>query len=688
MAKCVCIKYNGKLLAPTPMISLTRSFQDVAGRHVGSTLSVQLQGKIVRGTVPGSAQRANYIASYPCVGVTPTDIVGLAGDEINGLLYEEDKLRQVFIATTGQLYTDYTQSQNLGLTPANNVVPDIQTNKFELSIVSNEPGVTSPVIVIEGYGRVTNYNSTSESYINTIDYTVDIDIEEHKSLFNNNDTRYLLSSYTDTLNIEPLSDFAPFDANDLALNAYFGVAYNNSNRDYKADQSRPKFNISRTISAVGKHSNNPYSNNKVQNQGRSLGVGIGSAFSNARYYVLDRLKHLPTELFMTNGYMTTNRVKVINADESGGSFSITETSLAVHADFHPRFIDDWTAEVSFDGSFLQTIRINGTIKGLETYGDNIKNENASIMDGSQPGSWANTQNGANPSASLEDIHSYARSLPSVIRPQDPSASYIGSPTTSPLNTTNAALNYLSPVPVANNPTIVNAPGEFKIGKYQNAIQGMFWLKNSDHPYRSPIFRRAELFAYASNLNNQITNPYKWLNSTQAISERSTLPSNAYVLQLNPIPISMTESHRKSVGEIDYSFEFNNRPLNLIQGSISESLTVNDTFPTQQIAEIFVLGRKLGPVLQDLGTVTSSSREVTLEVVIPRPRMIGQRLIFPTNIFTAATGLVEQLNPKYTFGTLSAGGTNIKSYIKNDTHNYNPLEGRLSITKSWIWQRAK
>jgi hypothetical protein len=149
---------------------------------------------------------------------------------------------------------------------------------------------------------------------------------------------------------------------------------------------------------------------------------------------------------------------------------------------------------------------------------------------------------------------------------------------------------------------------------------------------------------------------------------------------------MTESHRKSVGEIDYSFEFNNRPLNLIQGSISESLTVNDTFPTQQIAEIFVLGRKLGPVLQDLGTVTSSSREVTLEVVIPRPRMIGQRLIFPVNIFTAATGLVEQLNPKYTFGTVTA--TSIKSYVKNDTHNYNPLEGRLSITKSWIWQRAK
>jgi hypothetical protein len=686
MAKCVCIKYNGKLLAPTPMISLTRSFQDVAGRHVGSTLSVQLQGKIVRGTTPGATQRANYIASYPCVGVTHNDIIGLAGDEINGLLYEEDRLRQVFIATTGQLYTDYTQAQNLGVTPANNLTPDIQTNKFELSIVSNEPGVSSPVIVIEGYGRVTNYNSTSESYINTIDYTVDIDIEEHKSLFNNNDTRYLLSSYTDTLNIEPLSDFAPFDANDPALSTYFGVGYNNNtNRDYKADQSYPKFNISRTISAVGKHSNNPYSNNKVQPQGRTLGVGIGSAFSNARYYVLDRLKHLPTEVFMTNGYVTTNRVKVINADESGGSFSITETSLAVHNTYHPPFIDDWTAEVSFDGSFLQTVRINGTIKGLETYGIDIRNENASIMDGSQPGSWANTQNGTNPSASLDNIHSYAGSLPDFIRPQDSSFNTWSFPSVSPINTTNSATANINPLALPG--SIPNPPGEIKIGKYQNAIQGMFWLKNSDHPYRSPIFRRAELFAYASNINNQVTNPYKWLNSAQAISERSSFPpSVANVLQLNPIPISMTESHRKNVGEIDYSFEFNNRPLNLIQGSISESLTVNDTFPTQQIAEIFVLGRKLGPVLQDLGTVTSSSREVTLEVVIPRPRMIGQRLIFPTNIFTAATGLVEQLNPKYTFGTTTA--TSIKSYVKNDTHNYNPLEGRLSISKSWIWQRAK
>jgi hypothetical protein len=106
---------------------------------------------------------------------------------------------------------------------------------------------------------------------------------------------------------------------------------------------------------------------------------------------------------------------------------------------------------------------------------------------------------------------------------------------------------------------------------------------------------------------------------------------------------------------------------------------------QEVAEVFVLGRRLGPVLQDLGANTSSTREVTFEVVLPRPPQIAARFIFPQYQYQAAIDLVEQLNPKYMFGAFPYAL--IKSYTTADSQSYNPLEGRISITKGWKWQRA-
>lgn len=656
MANCVCIKYNGILLAPTPMISLSRSFQDVGGRHVGSTLTISINGKIVGGTKPRTQGVADFLNRYPCAVTNINDVVGVADQGVNGLLDEEYRLKQVFVPNIGYLMSESDTGNSLGNNVNNPTIYNNTTNKFELIVNGN--------IILEGYGKVNSYNSDSDNnYLNTINYTAEIIIEENTLLFDDNSTKYLISSYTDTINIEPIEESNPFNSADPIVGTYFGstVSYTT---DYVNQLLTKRYRITRNVSAVGKHSHN-ITNSTHANSTNALGnrgVSIGTPFSNARFYVLDRLKHYPTIFFMSSDYTIVNRVKVLENNESEGSFSITETSLAINYAMHPPWIDDWTAEVSIDNTFLQTVRINGTVQGLETYSSAILYENSTFMDGSQPTSWGSTKDEASPGDDAK-IHKYGELLP-------------------------VALGH---TPNSETPTAV----ESKVGKYQNALRGMSWLKNTPNPYTSPAYQRAALFfmngtqptPISSNLGLVSPNPYRWLNNQQLLAERATVPSNAFAAPMNPIPISMTENHRKNVGEIDYSFEFNNRPLNLIEGSISESLTINDTFPTQQIAEIFVLGRKLGPVLQDLGAVTSSSREVTFEIVIPRPRMIGQRLIFPANIFTAATGLVELLNPKYTFGTLTFP-TNIKSYVKTDNHNYNPLEGRLSITKSWVWQRAK
>jgi hypothetical protein len=157
-------------------------------------------------------------------------------------------------------------------------------------------------------------------------------------------------------------------------------------------------------------------------------------------------------------------------------------------------------------------------------------------------------------------------------------------------------------------------------------------------------------------------------------------TNRYENPLNPIPVSSSEGFNPAEGSITYSWSFNNRPITIISGAISETLTIDDTLPSQIISSIYVLGRKLGPVLQDIGTVTSYSRSVTLEVVFPRPSSLRQ-MSFPGDSYKSITGVLDSFDPK----NLYADG--IRSFVKQNTENWNVTEGRFTKTKAWEYTRC-
>lgn len=668
MAKCVCIKYNGYYLVPAPMIKISRSFQDDGtGRVIGSTLSITLEGKIVnaRPNVAGQT-RSEYLgsiaSSYSCLGTSApsTDsVVGTALDGINTMMEEERALRKIF---SNSKY-NYTDADRYGPTPQ---PPDATSSSDanRLTVIANGN------YIVDGFAKVISYstNPTSNNWTNTIDYTVELAIEEPATQFLNDSTKYLVSSVTDDFTIEPLDETNPFANEDTIFSTYFGSSIGADSLWYKGNYPRnsTRYRITRTTSAIGKHSHNeqgagsaesapdalttnsdPWNNilghaSRIPNT--LVTAGTATAFVNARAYVLDRLRHYPTTFYLST-FTLCNRVRTLTPNELAGSFSVSETSIAVDPEYHPPWADDWSAEVSVDSSFLQTVRINGTVKGYEIYGGNILADN--IAYGAKP---------SNIVTNNETLHT----------------------------------GILEPVraPLGSGPT-TNLTNH-RVGKYQNAVSGMNWLKGSSttsagypNTYLSPMARRAELFFTGGNTTTNIgNNPYRWLNSSTIAAERNASNST---YQMNPVPVSMSESHRPHAGEIDYAFEFNNRPLNLVRGSVSETLNINDNFPVQQVAEIFVLGRKLGPVLQDLNTVSAASRELTLEVVLPKPRSLLDRTIFPIDAYRAATGIVEQFNPKYMFGNTD---TTIKSFVKTDSQSWNPIEGRLSISKGWTWQRGK
>jgi len=186
----------------------------------------------------------------------------------------------------------------------------------------------------------------------------------------------------------------------------------------------------------------------------------------------------------------------------------------------------------------------------------------------------------------------------------------------------------------------------------------------------------------SNLLNRISSAFA--TGTLITLGYSTSVSSG-LLPMNPLPMSITEGMNPAEGTITYNWVFNNRPRPYITGALSESLTIDDRHATPVIASIFVLGRKLGPILQDLGTFSSSSRTVNFEVVFPKPSSLVD-IVFPGNHYTTITGVVEKFNPA-SFMIGYAGVAGIKSYVTANTSNWVPKDGRISVSKTWDWVRC-
>ncbi len=178
------------------------------------------------------------------------------------------------------------------------------------------------------------------------------------------------------------------------------------------------------------------------------------------------------------------------------------------------------------------------------------------------------------------------------------------------------------------------------------------------------------------------------------------PINSRESLLNPIPISTSETFDPKKGSISYSYEFSNK-LSAISGAISESVTVNDTGPTDVLAEVFVLGRQLGPVLQNLGAKTTTTRDVNIDLTVMPPTGFNGFFMTQTacplyksgSIYNLVSAMVSGLRP---FGardnSVFPGGSRAslnrgQVFVRRDDESWNPSEGRYSRSISWAYQQC-
>jgi len=512
-------------------------------------------------------------------------------------------------------------------------------------------------------------NRSSDNWVFTADYTMNFEYNE--PAYNG---AFLVKNTNDSWTIEPieesfLSDFAvsvqqkaEYDNPNIipALPApgggvtRQGTTLTGSSNPTLYVKNIPQYRITRKVSAVGlpkgegcSRDSSPYLEAKKWVQAR-LNMGFDSASRNATTGASGSANFSDNTINTLSNFSKIflyNHVRNTNFSVSEGSYEVNETWLAMPSSV--KYIEDYNIDVQTDERYIKTVTVAGEIRGLSIVPIPIMKGNSGLV--------PNT-------GGLIDL-SNSQGLSS------------------------GALTPVSQVLDSNtNSTLPN----IEANKYQNASSG--WIKEIK-PF---LYRRASMVLNSSDRLKSYINP--------ALTPQPppNNPTYCYDNLLNIIPISTSEGHNPRKGIITYSYVFNNQ-FRYISGTLYENISITDTGPANVINEAFVIGRRLGPVLQDTGARTSTKKSVTFDVRVMPPSSING--FFMTNkecplytgghVYTTITGLMEGLKPfgnrqASLFGSTSAnetrsgGQTNAQGqvYVDTNNENWNPSEG--TFTKSLVW----
>ena len=152
------------------------------------------------------------------------------------------------------------------------------------------------------------------------------------------------------------------------------------------------------------------------------------------------------------------------------------------------------------------------------------------------------------------------------------------------------------------------------GRIQVAIDGTINGLNTISPQDLDNSSRHE--------KNSLTNALNYYNGFiyDNIAAGSSQNTRAYHMArnaagltwLHPSPLSSSRGINPNGGVVTYNAQFDDRPPNIINGSITEEISVNDTYPGQIFATIPVIGRNQ-PVLQYLNSRSEYKRSLSINV---------------------------------------------------------------------------
>jgi len=551
-----------------------------------------------------------------------------------------------------------------GIGPVLNAITEFKNflSKNDNGILEIKCDVTNPNTIFSATGVKLvdiSINKSNDNWLYTADYTASFEYYEPSGI----NSGFYVKSTSDSWSIEAVEDNIYADINRSVamkpeihnpnLKPTQPTADNPIPGNYNGPGSIggsnlsiiniPQYKISHRVSAVGtpKTTGTDAAYSSYLEAKKWVEFRLSSAFyhssslSGIAYFVNNAN---PSINNFNNNLFLYNHVRSTNFSITEGNYEINDTWLAMPSGIP--FIEDYTIDASTDDRNVKTVRVQGQIRGLNM-------SSFSLLSGSSNYTIPNN-------SGILNLNEYNQQL-------------------------GAPLSHNIP----DNMSQTSNAGAIGKYRYDNAVSG--WL-NDVKPY---LYRRASLAL------NSIDRDREYQNATNpSIQVNNPIYCKENLLNVNPL--NTTEGHDPRKGTISYSVEYSNK-LMLISGVISENISINTTGPADVFSESFVIGRRLGPVLQSLNTRTATRKDVTIDITVSPPKDLKGVLM--TNrecplyingyLYTRIDQLIEALRPFGTVGDTPFGNIsrniNGQTFKSQDNHNWNPAEGRYSRSVSWVYQ---
>jgi hypothetical protein len=171
--------------------------------------------------------------------------------------------------------------------------------------------------------------------------------------------------------------------------------------------------------------------------------------------------------------------------------------------------------------------------------------------------------------------------------------------------------------------------------------------------------------------------YNSFSATFLAKIKATFPAAAVAAtQVNSTSFSWNSTRNYNAGTIEFSVVYNTRPTNDITGDDGKVITSfekiesTDSGGTTVLNIVPVIGRELGPILQDTGTVSERTRDFTLEVVYLKGKGSSNG--------PGTSDIVDDYAPP-------KGSINQFVYITADSSTWNPNEYRYVRNITWVYE---
>jgi hypothetical protein len=172
---------------------------------------------------------------------------------------------------------------------------------------------------------------------------------------------------------------------------------------------------------------------------------------------------------------------------------------------------------------------------------------------------------------------------------------------------------------------------------------------------------------------------RWTNAASGFNVVSPLLLNraqSYSgITLNANVVSNTIGKNPNQGVITYNYEYDNKPCNITENALSETITIQDSLPNDVFAKIPVVVKASGPVFQSIPTRTESRRSLNIEIAV---QPATGCIVYATR--PNPTGVIAY------FGPSGAGGFTYTEgpFIERNEISWNPRSGKYSRNIVWVY----